>query len=195
MNTPPAPRPPTPPPPLGLILCRPRKDSSNRRLAAALQALAPAALQFTEIGIGDLPLMNQDHEGDLAPPVAAFKQALEACEAVLIVTPEYNRSVPGPLKNALDWASRPRGRNSLAGKPAAICGTSPGQIGTAAMQQHLRNVLSVLNVQVMSAPELYLQFTPELIGADGTVAADGTRKVLQAYIDAVAAWVERLSSR
>lgn len=176
---------------IGLIVGSLRSASINRRLALALQALAPPTLQFTEIGIGELPLMNQDLENELPAPVAAFKQAIEGCNGVLFVTPEYNRSVPGPLKNAIDWASRPRGRNSLAGKPAAICGTSPGQIGTAASQQHLRNVLSVLNCPVMSQPELYLQFMPELIGADGSVAADATRKVLQAYIDAVAAWVER----
>ncbi len=185
MSTPPSTR------RLGVIVGSLRQASFNRRLALALQRLAPASLHWQPIGIGDLPLINQDLENALPAPVQAFKQALAGCDGLLLVTPEYNRSIPAPLKNAIDWASRPKGQNSLGGKPTAICGTSPGPLGSAAAQQHLRNVLSVLNVPTMSQPELFLHFTPELIGEDGTVANDATRQVLERYIGAVAAWVER----
>lgn len=180
---------------VALVIGSLRRESINRRLARALEALAPASLQFVEVPIGELPLLNQDLESELPAPVQAFKQALEGCDAVLFVTPEYNRSIPGPLKNAIDWASRPYGRNSLGGKPAAIAGTSAGQVATAAAQQHLRNVLSMLNVHVMSSPELYLQFTPELIAADGTVTAEKTHKFLAGWIAGFAAWIERLAPR
>ncbi len=176
---------------LGVIVGSLRQASFNRRLALALQRLAPPSLQWQPIAVGDLPLINQDHESALPAPVQAFKQALAACDGLLLVTPEYNRSIPAPLKNAIDWASRPKGQNSLGGKPCAICGTSPGQLGSAAAQQHLRNVLSVLNAPTMSQPELFLHFTPELIAEDGSVANDATRQVLERYIAAVAAWVER----
>jgi chromate reductase len=168
---------------VGVIVGSLRQQSINKRLALAIEKLAPPQLQFSHVTIGDLPLMNQDLE-----------KALQACDALLIITPEYNRSIPGPLKNAIDWASRPRGQNSVAGKPAAIGGSSPGPLSTAAAQQHLRNVLSVLDVHVMSQPELYLHFTPELIAEDGTVSADSTRQFLERYAAAFAAWVERFKA-
>lgn len=176
---------------IGLVVGSLRQQSINKRLALAIQKLAPPQLQFTLIDIGSLPLMNQDLENALPPTVVAFKQALQACDGLLFISPEYNRSIPGPLKNAIDWASRPRGQNSLGGKPAAIGGTSIGPLSTAAAQQHLRNVLSVLDVHVMSQPELYLHFTPDLIAEDGTVSVDSTRQFLERYAAALAAWVER----
>ena len=185
---------PTPARRIGIIVGSLRQQSFNKRLALALQRLAPPSLQFSVIEIGTLPLLNQDLENTLPEPVAEFKRAVEACDGLLFVTPEYNRSVPAPLKNAIDWASRPKGRNSVGGKPAAICGTSPGQLGTAAAQQHLRNVLSVLDVHVMSQPEMYLHFTTDLITEDGTVAADATRQMIERFAAAVAAWVERFAS-
>lgn len=185
---------PTPARRVGVIVGSLRQQSINKRLALAIEKLAPPQLQFSPIAIGDLPLMNQDLETAPPAPVLAFKQALQACDALLIITPEYNRSIPGPLKNAIDWASRPRGQNSVGGKPAAIGGSSPGPLSTAAVQQHLRNVLSVLDVHVMSQPELYLHFTPELIAEDGTVSADSTRQFLERYAAAFAAWVERFKA-
>lgn len=185
---------PTPIRHIGIIVGSLRQQSINKRLALAIQRLAPPSLQFNFIEIGTLPLLNQDLENALPEPVVEFKRAVEACDGLLFVTPEYNRSIPAPLKNAIDWASRPKGKNSVGGKPAAICGSSPGQLATAAVQQHLRNVLSVLNVHLMSQPELYLQFTPELIAEDGTVAADTTRQLLERFAAALAAWVERFSA-
>lgn len=178
---------------IGVIVGSLRQASINKRLALAIQQLAPPTLQFTPIDIGTLPLLNQDLESALPAPVLAFKQALAASDALLIVSPEYNRSIPGPLKNALDWASRPAGQNSLDGKPGAICGASPGAIGTAAAQQHLRAVLAAQNMLLLAQPALYLQFTPELIAEDGSVANEQTRRVLEKFAAAFAGWVERLA--
>lgn len=179
---------------IGVLVGSLRKQSINKRLALAIEKLAPPQLQFSHIDIGALPLMNQDLEATLPAEVVAFKEAVAASDALLIITPEYNRSIPGPLKNAIDWASRPRGQNSLGGKPAAIGGSSIGPLSTAAAQQHLRNVLSVLDVHVMSQPELYLHFTPDLIAEDGSVSADSTRQFLERYAAAFAAWVERFKA-
>lgn len=179
---------------IGVLVGSLRKQSINKRLALAIEKLAPPHLQFSHIDIGSLPLMNQDLEATLPAEVVAFKEALAASDALLIISPEYNRSIPGPLKNAIDWASRPRGQNSVGGKPAAIGGTSIGPLSTAAAQQHLRNVLSVLDVHVMSQPELYLHFTADLIAEDGSVSADSTRQFLERYAAAFAAWVERFKA-
>ncbi|CAG9167556.1 2-hydroxy-1,4-benzoquinone reductase [Cupriavidus laharis] len=179
---------------IGLFIGSLRRDSINRRLATALKRLAPPELGFTEIAIGDLPLYNQDHEivGGLPAGVQRMKEALEPVQGVLFVTPEYNRSVPGVLKNALDWASRPKGANSVAGKAGAVCGAAPGAIGTAAGQQHLRTVLAALDVHTMGQPEFYLQFTPDLISMDGQVHNEGTQAFLRQFMQAYAGWVRRL---
>src|ERR687884_441926 len=129
------------------------QSSINRVLAKALIRLAPDDLEFTEIPIGNLPLYNRDLDADYPPEATALKEAIAASDAVLFVTPEYNRSIPGALKNAIDWASRPYGQNSFTRKPSAMIGTSPGKIGTAVGQQHLRSILGYCNSPQMNSPE------------------------------------------
>jgi len=154
------------------------KESINRKLAAALTRLAPEHLEFAEIPIKDLPLYSYDYDTDFPPLAKAFKEAIAAVDAVLFVTPEYNRSIPGGLKNAIDWASRPYGQNSFTRKPSAVIGTSPGAIGTAVAQQQLRSVLSFCNSPQMNAPEAYIQFKDGLITDDGDVTNGSTAEFL-----------------
>jgi chromate reductase len=167
-------------------------DSINRKLARALIRLAPSRLEFEEIPIGDLPLYSRDYDDDYPPAGRALKAALAAVDGVLFVTPEYNRSIPGALKNAIDWASRPRGTNSFARKPSAVIGASTGKLGTAVAQQSLRSVLSFCNSPQMNAPEAYVQFTPGLIADDGTVTVESTEAFLRAYVEEFDAFVERV---
>ena len=157
--------------------------SINRQLARALIGVAPAELEFTEIPIGDLPLYSQDFDSDFPPEAVALKEAIGRADAVLFVTPEYNRSIPGALKNAIDWASRPWGQNSFDHIPAAVIGGSIGQIGTALAQQSLRAVLSFCNARQMTAPEAYLQITPGLIAEDGTITDESTRDFLATFME------------
>jgi chromate reductase len=166
--------------------------SINRLLATALVRLAPADLAMTEISIRDLPLYNRDYDESYPPVATAFKDAIAAVEAVLFVTPEYNRSIPGSLKNAIDWASRPYGRNSFARKPSAVIGTSPGRVGTAVGQQHLRSILSFCNSPQMNAVEAYIQFTPGLIGEDGEVTNDETADFLRNYMTEFRTFIGRV---
>jgi chromate reductase len=166
--------------------------SINRRLARALVGLAPPELALTEIPFRDLPLYSYDDDADFPPAARAFKAAIAAVEAVLFVTPEYNRSIPGALKNAIDWASRPYGQNAFARKPSAVIGTSPGAIGTAIAQQHLRSVLSFCDSPQMNAPEAYIQFTPGLVGDDGEVTVASTREFLRKYMADLAQFVARV---
>ena len=156
--------------------------SINRKLAQALVKLAPPALQLTEIPFKDLPLYSYDYDSHYPPVATAFKNAIAAVDAVLFVTPEYNRSIPGGLKNAIDWASRPYGTNAFAHKPSAVIGTSPGKIGTAVAQQHLRSILAFCNSPLMNSIEAYVQFEPGLIAEDGQVTNESTRKFLQDYM-------------
>ncbi|MCW3492662.1 NADPH-dependent FMN reductase [Microbacterium sp. SSM24] len=156
--------------------------SINRVLSIALMKLAPEELEFTEIPIRDLPLYSQDYDEDFPPEAVALKRAIEGSDAVLFVTPEYNRSIPGGLKNAIDWASRPWGKNSFDHIPAAVIGASVGQIGTAVAQQSLRGVLSFCNARQMTAPEAYIHFSAEVFGADGTVRNAGTEAFLRDYM-------------
>ena len=144
--------------------------SINRVLSRALIRLAPENLEFTEIGIGDLPLYSPDYDNSYPPEAIALKEAIGAADAVLFVSPEYNRSIPGALKNAIDWASRPWGQNSFDQIPAAVIGASIGQIGTAMAQQSLRGVLSFCNARQLTAPEAYIRYTPEIFPGDGEVA-------------------------
>jgi len=169
-----------------------RKDSINRKLALALMKLAPKDFQMEILRIDDLPVFNQDHDQNPPEPVVRLKSQIAAADALLFVTPEHNRSIPTALKNALDWASRPYGKNAWAGKPAGILGASPGSIGTAVAQQHLRNVLAYLDVPTLGQPEVFIHFTEGLIDADGNISNEGTRKFLQSFVDRYAAWVERL---
>jgi chromate reductase, NAD(P)H dehydrogenase (quinone) len=168
------------------------KGSINRKLATALVRLAPAELQLTEIPFRDLPLYSYDYDADFPPAARAFKQALAAAEAFLFVTPEYNRSIPGGLKNAIDWASRPYGQNSFARRPSAVIGTSPGSIGTALAQQAMRGVLGFCNSPQMNSIEAYIQFKPGLITDDGEVTNDSTREFLKTWIDEFAAFIGRV---
>src|SRR5690348_8037100 len=167
---------------VGYIVGSLAKGSINRQLAHALAKLAAPQLELVEIPIGDLPLYSYDYDADFPPVTRAFKQAIADVDAVLFVTPEYNRSVPGALKNAIDWASRPWGKNSFTRKPSAIIGTSPGSIGTAVAQQSLRSVLCFCNSPLMNTLEAYIQFTPNLISDDGQVTNDSTAEFLRNYM-------------
>jgi chromate reductase, NAD(P)H dehydrogenase (quinone) len=156
--------------------------SVNRVLSRALIKLAPDDLDFTEIPIGNLPLYSPDFDADYPPQARALKDAIAAVQAVLFVTPEYNRSIPGALKNAIDWASRPWGQNSFDHVPAAVIGASPGQIGTAVAQQSLRGVLSFCNARQMTAPEAYITFSPEVFRDDGEVTNKSTAEFLRTFM-------------
>jgi chromate reductase len=168
------------------------KASINRKLAIALARLAPAELQLREIGIGDLPLYSYDYDADYPPAGRALKEAIGSVDAVLFVTPEYNRSIPGALKNAIDWGSRPWGKNSFQRKPSAVIGTSPGKIGTAVGQQHLRSIMAFCNSPQMNAIEAYIQFTPGLITDDGEVTDASTRDFLATYIQEFHGYISRV---
>jgi chromate reductase len=157
--------------------------SINRKLARALAQLAPKELKLEEIPFRDLPLYSYDYDADFPPSARAFKDSVAAVDAVLFVTPEYNRSIPGALKNAIDWASRPYGENAFTRKPSAVIGTSPGAIGTAVAQQHLRSILSFCNSPQMNAPEAYIQFKPGLVTESGEVTDESTEKFLRLFMD------------
>jgi len=156
--------------------------SINRILSRALIRLAPEDLEFTEIPIANLPLYSQDYDANFPAEATALKEAIAASDAVLFVTPEYNRSIPGALKNAIDWASRPWGKNSFHHVPAAVIGASIGQIGTAVAQQSLRGVLSFCNARQMTAPEAYISFTPETFPGGGACAAESTTDFLKNFM-------------
>jgi chromate reductase len=168
------------------------KGSINRQLAKALTLLAPAGLELVEIPIKDLPLYSYDYDADYPPVARAFKQAIADVDAVLFVTPEYNRSIPGALKNAIDWASRPWGKNSFARKPSGVIGTSPGAIGTAVAQQQLRGMLCFCNSPLMNTLEAYIHFTPGLITEDGKITNDSTAEFLGNYMKELHLHVERV---
>src|SRR5664280_1320005 len=167
-------------------------NSINRTLSRALLRLAPSHLRFVAIPIKDLPLYSSDYDADYPPEGRALKEALASVDAVLFVTPEYNRGLPGALKNAIDWASRPWGTNSFAHKPAAMIGASPGKIGTAVAQQSLRSSLSFCNAPQMNAPEAYIQITPGLIHDDGEVTDTTTEQFLRDFMEEFAGFVERV---
>ena len=156
--------------------------SINRVLARALIRLAPEELEFTEIAIGDLPLYSPDYDASYPPEAVALKDAITRSDAILFVTPEYNRSIPGALKNAIDWASRPFGQNAFDNMPAAVIGASSGRIGTALAQQSLRGVLSFCNARQMTTPEAYIQFSAEIFADDGEVTNDSTREFLANFM-------------
>jgi chromate reductase, NAD(P)H dehydrogenase (quinone) len=168
-----------------------RKASFNRRLALAIEQMSPGELSFEHIRIDDLPLYNQDSDADYPAVCKQLKQQIETADALLFVTPEYNRSFPGVLKNAIDIASRPWGTNSFAGKPAAVLGASIGATGTAMAQQHLRNVLSYLDVCVLTQPEVYLKLSDDVIDADGVIRSESITKTLHGFVDKYVAWIHR----
>lgn len=166
--------------------------SINRTLSRALIRLAPPGLEFSEIPIGTLPLYSPDFDADYPQPARELKQAIAESDAVLFITPEYNRSIPGALKNAIDWASRPSGENSLEYVPAAVIGASPGSIGTAIAQQSLRSVLSYCNARQLSAPEAYVTLTPGLITDDGEVTDESLGSFLAEFLYEFADHIERV---
>jgi len=177
---------------VGYIVGSLSSESINRTLAKALIGLAPKNLDFVEIPIRDLPLYNSDFDADYPPEGRALKDAIAAVDAVLFVTPEYNRGIPGCLKNAIDWASRPYGTNSFAQKPSAMIGASIGKIGTAVGQQSLRGVLSYCDSPQMGAPEAYIEFTPGLITEAGEVTDKSTEQFLRDFITAFEVFVARV---
>lgn len=165
-----------------------RKASFNRQLAQAIAKMAPEGWQFNEVGISDLPLYNQDADGNEVTAVQQFRDTVRGADAVLFVTPEYNRSVPGVLKNALDQGSRPYGQSVWDGKPAAVIGMSVGAIGTALAQQHLRNVLAYLNMPTLGQPEMFLQAKDGFFNADGSIG-ENSHAYVQKFVNQFAAWV------
>jgi len=167
-----------------------RKDSFNQKLALALAKMAPQEFSFEHCAIHDLPLYNQDDDGHQAEPVRRLKNEISKAQGVLFVPPEYNRSVPGVLKNAIDHASRPYGQSAFAGKAAGIIGISVGAIGTAMAQQHLRNTLAYLDMPTLGQPEAFVQNKEGLLLPDGGIGVESTRKFLQGWVDKYVAWVK-----
>ena len=170
-----------------------RKDSFNRKLANAIVKLAPPEFTFKQLQIGDLPLYNQDDDTNQADSVKRLKNEIKAAQGLLFVTPEYNRSMPGVLKNAIDHASRPYGQSAWAGKPAGVLGASIGVIGTALSQQHLRNVLAYLDVPTLGQPEVFIQVKDGLFDEAGNIGAD-SKQFLQSWMDRYVAWVKKLAA-
>lgn len=161
-------------------------------LAKALARLAPPELELVEIPIKELPLYSPDYDDDFPPVAREFKQAIADMDGVLFVTPEYNRSIPGGLKNAIDWASRPWGQNSFTAKPSGVIGASPGSIGTALAQQSLRGVLCFSNSPLMNTVEAYVNFKPGLITEDGVVTDESTAEFLRNYMTELHAFIVRV---
>jgi chromate reductase len=167
-----------------------RRDSFNRKLADAIVTLAPPEFSFKQVQIGDLPLYNQDEDANQAESVKRLKAEIAAAQGLLFVTAEYNRSIPGVLKNAIDHASRPYGQNAWAGKPAGVLGVSVGAVGTAIAQQHLRNVLGYLDVPTLGQPEAFIQAKEGLFDEAGNIG-EGSKKFLQNWIDQYVSWVKK----
>jgi chromate reductase, NAD(P)H dehydrogenase (quinone) len=178
---------------IGYVIGSLRKESINRKLANALIKLGPTDFSFKELKIGDLPLYNQDDDKAQASVVQRLKSELRAVDAVMFVTAEYNRSIPGVLKNALDHASRPYGQSAWAGKPAGIIGASIGAISTAVAQLHLRTILAYLDMPTLGQPEAYLQIKDGFFDEAGNIASPDTRKFLHGWMDKYVAWVKKFT--
>jgi chromate reductase len=176
--------------PIAVVVGSLRKDSFNRKLATALAQLAPPEFSFKQVKIDDLPLYNQDDDARPAETVKRLKAEITAARGLLFVTPEYNRSIPGVLKNAIDHASRPYGQSVWGGKPAGVIGVSVGAIGTAMAQQHLRNMLAYLDVPTLGQPEAFIQAKEGLFETNGNIGPD-SRKFLQEWMDRYVAWVRK----
>ena len=177
---------------LAIIVGSNRRDSINRKLGQALAKLGDRAFEAHFPRIDDLPMFNQDLEGNLPAEVVRFKNELARADGALIVTPEHDRSIPAVLKNAVDWGARPYGKNSWAGKPTFITGTSPGAIGSAVAQQHLRSIMVSLGT-ILQGGEAYITFKPSLVDAQDNIGDDSTRKFLQGLLDQFASLVGQLS--
>jgi chromate reductase len=169
-----------------------RKDSINRQFTEAFLKLAPADFSFNWVKIGDLPFYNQDEENNPSKTVTHFKEEIKKTDGVIFVTPEYNRSIPGVLKNALDIGSRPYGQSAWAGKPAGVLGVSIGAIGTALAQQHLRNILTFLDMPTMAQPEGFIQMKEGLIDSQGNIG-ENSRQFLQNWMDHYITWVKKFA--
>jgi len=168
-----------------------RKDSFNSKLADALAKLAPAEFSLQRVRIDDLPLYNQDDDANQAEQVKRMKAEISAAQGVIFVTPEYNRSVPGVLKNAIDHGSRPYGQSAWAGKPAGVLGASPGAMGSSLAQQHLRNILTSLDMPALQQPEAFFHVKKGFFDAQGGIANADTLRFLQGWLDKYIAWVKK----
>ena len=177
---------------VGYLIGSLAKASINRKLAQALVRLAPEQLELSEISFSELPLYSYDYDANFPAVARTFKEELAAVDAVLFVTPEYNRSIPGGLKNAIDWASRPFGKNSFTRKPSAVIGTSPGKIGTAVAQSHLRSILAFCNSPLMNSLEAYIQFEPGLITDEGEVTNPKTEQFLRMFMSELHGFIARV---
>ena len=175
---------------IAIIVGSLRQDSFNRKLANAIVKLAPPEFSFRQIQIGDLPLYNQDNDGNPSAAVKRFKSEIAAVQGLLFVTPEYNRSISGVLKNAIDHGSRPYGQNAWAGKPAGILGVSPCAAGTAMAQQHLRNILAAVDIPALGLPEAFIQAKEGLFDSDGNIG-EGSKKFLQNWMDKYVVWIKK----
>ena len=173
---------------IAIIVGSLRKESFNRHLANAIVRLAPTSVKFHFIEIGDLPLYNQDDDDRQANAVLRLKSEVENCDGVIFVTPEYNRSIPGVLKNALDHGSRPFGSNSWAKKPAAIIGISPSPVGTALAQQHLRGVLATLNMPTLCQPEMFLQIKDGFFDQAGNIS-EASKQFIERWVETAVQWM------
>lgn len=176
---------------IAVIIGSLRRDSFNRKLANAMIKLAPADLSFKHLEIGDLPLYNQDHDANPAEVVKTLKDNIKSSQGLLFFSPEYNRSMPGVLKNAIDHGSRPYGQNAWAGIPAGILGISPGSAGTAMAQQHLRNVLAYLDVPTMGQPEAFIQMKEGLFDETGNIGNADSLKFLQSWMNRFGDWIKK----
>lgn len=179
---------------VGVFIGSLAKESINRKLANALMKMSPASLDLREIPIKDLPLYSYDYDANYPQEAKDFKDAIEHVDALLFVTPEYNRSIPGALKNAIDWGSRPWGKNSFALKPSAVIGASIGAIGTAVGQQHLRSILSYVNSPELAQPEVYIHFRPDMINDKGEIAIESTKKFFADWFDKFAIFIDKVST-
>lgn len=170
-----------------------RRESYNRQLANAMKKLGPQDFSFHDLSIDDLPLYNQDNDGHPPEQVKRLKDEVGSAQGIMFVTPEYNRSIPGVLKNAIDHASRPYGQNAWNAKPAGVLGASVGAAGTSMAQQHLRTILAYLDVPTLGQPEAFIHVTDGFFDASGAIANAGTKQFLQGWMDRYAAWVRHIA--
>ena len=169
-----------------------RRESINMKFAKALAKLAEGRLAFHFADIASMPMFNDDLVADLPGSVRSMKDLVAQADAVLLVTPEYNRTITAVMKSAIDWGTRPAGQNSWNGKPGAIIGATPGAIGTAAAQMHMRSIMTGLGLILMGRPEVFLQMKPDLIDEDFNITNEDTKKFLSGYIDSFSAWIDRV---